>query len=415
MAARDQVAVRRRRAWLAVAAWLGVIWTTVPFVRHLRDAYARVADPRSIAIAIAVMAVVGAAGAGSWLWRRRTRPPLGAMLWLGMVATVIAVWSWHLDAAPVEAVHFVQYGLLGVLANRALRIDHRDASAFAAAALVGLLAGTGDEILQWLVPGRYWDLRDIVLNGAAATLAQGALWPLWPPSSRRPARAGVGLVCRLAAAWLVLITACLAATPARTDWIIERFPQMVELRLNPMAEYGYRFVVPKLGEMRSRLPVAELDAYDDTHAEAAARLLDRYPQARYGTFLVEVSPAAHPFEYQARVHVANRDLHRQEAHRATDPAQVQYHATVAFREQQILDRFYGRTIARSRFALADTERRWLIEHRDPEGYVASKSAAHVLLADEGTLRLLLMSAAALLLCLGWWLGRDGVPASESSP
>ncbi len=36
-------AMRRRRAWLAVTAWLVVIWTTVPFVRRLRDAYAAIA------------------------------------------------------------------------------------------------------------------------------------------------------------------------------------------------------------------------------------------------------------------------------------------------------------------------------------------------------------------------------------
>lgn len=404
-------AARRRRAWLAVAGWLVVIWGTVPFVRRLGDAYEAVADPRSIAVGVAALAVLGAGGAGAWLWRRRRRPPLAALLWLAGVAAVVAVWSWRLDAAPIEAMHFIQYGVLGVLANRALRLDHPDASAFLAAALIGLLAGTCDEILQWLVPERYWDLRDVALNGGAAALAQAALWPLWPPPHPRPRRRGLALACRLGAAWLALMTACMAATPARTDWLVARWPSMVELRLNPMAEYGYRFVAPQLGEMRTRLPPAALEAYDDAHAEEAAALLDRYPQARYGAFLAEISPAAHPFEYQARVHIASRDIHRQEAHRATDPATVRFHASVAFREEQILDRFYRRTIARSRFALPPAERRWLEEHRDPAAYVVSKSAAHILLVPETALRIALLAAAAALLGTAWWLRRTGTGAT----
>lgn len=395
----------RRRAWSAVAIWIAVIWATIPFVRRLRDAYASVADPRTIALGVAAAAVLGAAGAAVWLWRRRGGLPLAGIAWLGLVATVVAWWSWRLDAAPVEAVHFVQYGVLGVLLNRAVRLDHPDASAFVAAALGGLLVGTVDEVVQWLVPERYWDLRDVALNGAAAALAQAALWPLWPPTRRMPGRGGARLVCALGAAWLLLMALCLGATPARTDWIVERFPGMAELRFNPIAEYGQRLTVPGKGEMRTRLPVAALEAYDATHAERAAALLEQYPPPRYGRFLEEVSPATHPFEYQARVHLFNRDVHLEEARRAEAPAARRYHATIAVREQQILERFYGRTLARTPFDLAAGRRAWLVEHHDPDGYVASRAGSHLLLVDEAGLRLALLLAAGLLLA-GWWrLGR----------
>jgi VanZ family protein len=73
-----------------------------------------------------------------------------------------------------EAFHLVEYGLLGVLAFRALSCHlHEPAVYFAAAALTALV-GTCDELVQWLTPGRYWGLRDVGLNAAGAVLAQ--LW-----------------------------------------------------------------------------------------------------------------------------------------------------------------------------------------------------------------------------------------------
>ncbi|MBD3871962.1 MAG: VanZ family protein, partial [Acidobacteria bacterium] len=57
---------------------------------------------------------------------------------------------------PEEAVHFLEYGVLGVLLFRALSTHIHDGSVFAAGALIGILVGIFDEIIQWFVPGRYW-------------------------------------------------------------------------------------------------------------------------------------------------------------------------------------------------------------------------------------------------------------------
>ncbi len=73
---------------------------------------------------------------------------------------------------PEEAVHFLEYGVLGLLLYRALSFRVLDATVFVAAALVGVIVGTVDEIIQWIVPGRYFDFRDIALNGGASVLVQ---------------------------------------------------------------------------------------------------------------------------------------------------------------------------------------------------------------------------------------------------
>ena len=70
-----------------------------------------------------------------------------------------------------ERVHFIQYGLLGLLVSRAYKI-----SSFKMLLASGLLivsVGLVDEIIQWYLPNRYGDIRDVVMNSL------GGLSGLW--------------------------------------------------------------------------------------------------------------------------------------------------------------------------------------------------------------------------------------------
>ena len=61
-----------------------------------------------------------------------------------------------------ERVQFIQYGLLGLLVSRAYKI-----SSFKMLLVSGLLivsVGLVDEIIQWFLPNRYGDIRDVVMN-----------------------------------------------------------------------------------------------------------------------------------------------------------------------------------------------------------------------------------------------------------
>lgn len=79
-----------------------------------------------------------------------------------------------------ERLHFIQFGVLALLALRALEARQqrlgRDGGWITAnppvtAAIVGALGGLGDELVQALVPSRVFDLRDIAFNATAAVLA----------------------------------------------------------------------------------------------------------------------------------------------------------------------------------------------------------------------------------------------------
>lgn len=74
-------------------------------------------------------------------------------------------------STPEEQLHFVQYGLAGVLFVRAVRPTARNEYlSYAVALILAILAGWLDEIIQGHLPNRHYDPHDIALNAVSAFL-----------------------------------------------------------------------------------------------------------------------------------------------------------------------------------------------------------------------------------------------------
>ena len=80
-------------------------------------------------------------------------------------------WLTTLVKRPEEQIHFIQYGLVGVLFARALQ-DHlgRSTKTDAIAFSIAMLAGWVDELIQGQLPNRHYDVRDLYLNAVSAFL-----------------------------------------------------------------------------------------------------------------------------------------------------------------------------------------------------------------------------------------------------
>lgn len=90
-------------------------------------------------------------------------------------------------AIPEERLHFLQYGLMAVLARRAVAPRLGGWAQYLAAVAIAAAAGWGDELVQGLLPGRVYDLRDVAINASAALLAMAGYEALHNQLGWRPA------------------------------------------------------------------------------------------------------------------------------------------------------------------------------------------------------------------------------------
>lgn len=405
-----------RRRWLAFAAWAAAIYLTIPLARWIEATVGGVIGRDGFAVLGLGAVVLGLGGAATFLLRSgRLRSPAQAG-WLVAVGIAYFVYGATQLVDPIETLHFLQYGLLGVLANRALAGQDADRSVYLQAALVCALVGTGDEIIQWLTPRRYFEFRDIGLNMASAGFAQAAIWGgLRPVEIRgRWGSAGLARSARLLVAWILLLALLASATPQRLAAAGRFLPALGRLADNPSvaAEYGFRIEDPEIGVFFSRLEPEELGEQDLKRASEAAATLDAYrAPERYPTFLADVPSWRDAFVHEARVHLFRRDRYRDLSLGAEDSAARRRAATVAWRENRILEVYFPRTLAASSYPWPPAERDRIRSLNDPGFRYESAVGEHLVTRFDADQVLLasLLASAALLAAERWLRGRSRTP------
>ncbi len=399
---------------LVATLWIGLIYATIPFVRAVREVFT--AHWPAELIAYAVIAVVLSTTVATILILRKRQPHIGRadLLWLAGVAAVFVVWTHHLMGQPEEAVHFLEYGVLGILLYRAFEDRVPDPTIYVVAVLTGLLVGSVDEIIQWLVPGRYWDFRDIILNAGAVALVQIAIWRLFKRPSRSVSRSSRCLMCRLAAVQVLLLTLCMAATPQRLHRIANHLPLPDRLAtgVDAICEYGFRHSVDDRTLFRSRLSSAELLRSDRDRAPVLARDLDA---SRGGGDLAQArfSPARDPFAYEMRIHVFARNRNLQKA-LAREPGSSGHrrHMTTAWRENLILENFFGSTLEQSNYRWGPRRRKDVEAAQDPDVVFVSRAGAHLITKiSEVQLRSLLLALFGALVAYEVYFSTRSRPES----
>jgi len=341
-------------SWLFVVVWSAAIYATIPFTRlltsYVGDTWGREAFTYGVIAVIVLAALAALVGL-----LRRPQTSTGGLLWLLAIAAVL-VWLtlWLGAGSPEEALHFVQYGPLGLLLFRAFVHRIRDVSIYAAAAITGGIVGTVDEVIQWLTPGRYFGLHDVGLNFLAVALVQVAIAAGVRPAiiSGWPDGAGLRRLCYLAALAVAVLGLCLQNTPDRFAWYTARLPLLGPVLdgANVMVEYGYLYEDTEFGVFRSRLTMDALRQADRTRAVAAAALLDRYRgREAYRDFLKAYPGWRDAFVYEARVHLYRRDAYVRYAAEATDAARRDRRLAVAYRENRIVEKYFANLLAASSY------------------------------------------------------------------
>ena len=414
MAGALEIEGRQRRqtsAWWAVAAGILFIFTSIPLARSVQGVLDRQFRMDVYLVAAIAFGVVGLAFA---LRRLARIPGLRVGPCLGGLAAAIAGTVWLLRGqlqSSVEAIHFVEYAALGVLLFRAWRRHAPDPLVYPLALASVALVAWADEFLQWLMPGRFWDFRDIRLNVLAGVV--GLLFVagiVSPGAIRMPiARSSVRRLCAVVGALTAALLFAVSATPARVDSVAARVPGLAFLRNNEsrLAEYGHRHADPDIGTFRSRFDWAALRRSDrERGAEiGSAFAAGSLPDLR--AYRRDHVVSADPFRFEFYRHLLQRDHYAAAAgqYRTADPERFQHHCTVAARENQILEKYFPQALAASGRAWDSARRAQCSDHADWSRPYFSEVQNHLIVfAPEATWQSLLL---ALLVGAGWSYVRWG--------
>ena len=396
-------------SWAWVVATAVAIFCTVPVARALQSV---VADSVGRA-AFLVVACATALAATTLVARSiaRRRLPASAWAWLALIVAAFGVEAWALRGNPEEAIHFVEYGLLGVLAYRALAHRLRDAGIYLVAIVVVGTVGILDEWLQWIAPSRYWDLRDLRINLAAGVLTQAAIaFGLRPRLiGGWPGRDSLRLLARTGAVFALLLAASFLNTPERIAAYSAKIPGLGFLRhsTSMMVEYGYRYEDPSIGIFRSRFTLGELAALDARRGAEVAAILDEYiNDERYGEFLRRYSVPVDAFVHEAGVHLFRRNRYLEIA--STEEELRGRHYNIALREDRLLGKYFP-TVMRNSAQAWDAEQRRLVAALADWDEVYESRVSHGLITALGERQVAALFGVviALLLVAGYFPVRRG--------
>ena len=361
---------------------LFIAWS--PFIGQIRDVIKR-ALGEAFAPVIGVLLGVTVLAAVVWGARhvreqRARRFGLMGLALLLFVSYAAVMRTGVPDVDAVERIHFVEYGLVATLFYRAM-LGMTLGAVVPMTLLVGTLVGIGEEWLQWLVPTRVGDVRDVFLNlyalGCGLLFAIG-LYPRELPVGTR-SRLSWPLVLRLVSVVVVSFAGFLHC-----------------------AHLGYELEDPALGRFRSFFTREQL-------AEIATDRAERWR--------TDPPTGLEPFAIQDH-YLVEGGFHVQ--HRNESYARGRFRD--AWRENAILERYYDPFLDQRSFG-SGTLHRWPQAQRDEVeakggdgagGYVSPVNMNRVFASpSKPALWTIVTAVVGALLATAALLGRRAEPSASA--
>jgi len=199
------------QSWTIFFVWVIFIYATIPLARGIQVFITGIWGRQFFFFIVALIIVLCLLGSFVYLIRIHRKALVSNYVWIFITGAIYMFYSYQLSKrSPVEAVHFIQYGVLGVLCFKALSKSMKNSAIYVSASLRCALVGTTDEIIQWLTPKRYWDFRDVWINAVGGGLIQISIWKGFKPKfiSLRWSKKSIKIVCHLSIATILLLGCC---------------------------------------------------------------------------------------------------------------------------------------------------------------------------------------------------------------
>ncbi|MBL8915023.1 MAG: VanZ family protein [Archangium sp.] len=156
-----------KAARIALGALLLTIYSTLWVIREITNAMRQrgmLIPAVGAAFALAALVVIALLIRNPALRKPKT------LLLVAAAGAIYALVVWPMES-PEEKLHFIEYGIVGVLWFLSLPDAWSTPKRYVTAALATVASGWLDEGIQALIPTRYYDLRDVGFNALAGLMA----------------------------------------------------------------------------------------------------------------------------------------------------------------------------------------------------------------------------------------------------
>ena len=321
-------------------------------------------------------------------------------IWLLLIAVLYTYFTLKLWKIPEEAIHFLEYGLLSFFLFKALSHNIRDRSIYITAALFALLIGTFDEIIQWMIPRRVWNFRDVGLNLLSGGLFQLAVWKVLRPKiiSEKFNTKSLKIFTSVFASCLIILGLCVSNTPDRVYRYTKKIPWLSFLQKEEaMSEFGYKHKDPEIGMFYSRLSIKSLQKTDNHMGEQYAQILNESIDKDYEQFIREYSPTTEPFMHELRVHIFRRDTYLTRGKSTSKLNDKKEFYFIAYKENLILEKYFRNSVEKSIYRWNNDVLHELEKFIDKSKHYESPVSANLFTSfSEKTVWVVILSAIFLL-------------------
>lgn len=165
----------RARRWVWVLGYVVLVLASTPFTPGLTALFEGSRAGHALLVAVPLLAVAAVIAAPAAVASRRRQSRGNVAFWAAIGALYLLVWIILCERA-VEGIHLAQYGLLSMLAFRAVHGLVPLPAAYGLSAALAVTVSCMNEVVQGFLPNRVYDLRDIVLDAVAGALGLIVVW-----------------------------------------------------------------------------------------------------------------------------------------------------------------------------------------------------------------------------------------------
>ena len=160
--------ISKNRLWILIVVYVIFIYVSLPFFPAFISILRSFIPKELLNLLSLVLSISFFLMLSVWIYNKKYKAKqflliISPLLLLTYLSLSLDVW--------VERIHFIEYAVLGLLISRT--VDVRTLIRIICIGCLITLIGAVDEIIQWFLPNRVGDMRDVIMNSV------GGLSGLW--------------------------------------------------------------------------------------------------------------------------------------------------------------------------------------------------------------------------------------------